>query len=274
MLSAVADSHATSKADSCHEDSSEFRNANPRIPTLSLSVSILQLGAAPGGSMARIEKERISFETPDHCRIVGDFYFENGKKSVAQPCVVLVHEFKKGREQWNSFAAALVSAGYKVLAYDVRGHGESANLKDVTSVLSDPQLAPFDFDGAVTWLTHRKGVDAGRLASIGVSFGAYVACGGNADYREQVKATVAISCSLKGALTFLSHKPGERAMHKVLYMAGKGQPAKDAAELSDKYTSGARTVKIFDETAAQGIDLLNTKPEAMEIILEWLNENL
>lgn len=66
------------------------------------------------------------------------------------PCVVLLHGGGQTRHYWSDTFAALVEAGYRVLSYDSRGHGESdwspdgrytflQRAEDLRAVLSDVQ---------------------------------------------------------------------------------------------------------------------------------------
>ena len=226
--------------------------------------------------MGKVERETFKFKTPDHFNIAADFYFDAAKKSVSQPCVVLVHQFYQSKEQWGTFPHELVDAGYKVLTYDVRGHGTSDKVKDMPSLLSDPQQAPFDFDGALSWLKEQKGVDMHRLAVVGTSIGGYVACSVNAICGDYVKTAVAISSSKKGVLDFLKHKPGEHRMRSVFYIAAKGDGthAQDAEYLAANYTDAPKKVKIFDDASDHGINLLDKKAEIKKLIIDWLKENL
>ncbi|MEE7567421.1 alpha/beta fold hydrolase, partial [Xanthomonas sp. Kuri4-3] len=43
----------------------------------------------------------------------------------SRPCVLLAHGFGQTRNAWDATASALAQAGYRVIAYDARGHGES-----------------------------------------------------------------------------------------------------------------------------------------------------
>lgn len=48
------------------------------------------------------------------------------------PTVVLAHGFMLTRQAWNVLAAKLIEAGYRVVCFDQRGHGESTIGKDGT----------------------------------------------------------------------------------------------------------------------------------------------
>jgi pimeloyl-ACP methyl ester carboxylesterase len=68
--------------------------------------------------------------------------------AVGCPTVVLLHGGGQTRHSWAGAASALVSAGYRVISYDARGHGESdwsdagnygldAHAQDLMTVLGD-----------------------------------------------------------------------------------------------------------------------------------------
>ncbi len=222
------------------------------------------------------KKEAVRIVTPDHFSIAGNFFYDDSNRNVPQPCVVLVHHFRRDKEQWGQFPEDLVADGFKVLAYDIRGHGKSDNVRDVTSLLSDPQQAPFDFDGALEWLEKRNDVNADRIGVIGTSIGAHIACEASAIYGDRVKAAVAVSPSLRGTLDFLEHKPGVHVMRSVLYVAaeGDGTHARDALDLSAKHTEEPKGVRIFNGLSDHGIDLINKMPEVKRFAVMWLKEHL
>ncbi len=226
--------------------------------------------------MAKVEKENIRFETSDHFNIAGDFYLDPASRNSTLPCVVLVHQFYRTKEQWDTLPEELVSQGNKVLAYDIRGHGASDRVKDMTSLLSDPQQAPFDFDAALEWMSGEKGIDRNKIAVVGTSIGGYIACMASALYPDRVKTAVAISSSKKGVLSFLRHKPGEHRMRSVLYIAaaGDGTHARNARELAGSYTDGPKKVEIYDDVSEHGIELVNRKPGIRKLIVNWLQEGL
>lgn len=226
--------------------------------------------------MAKVEKRAFKFETLDHFNIAADFYFESIKREVPQPCVVLVHQFNHSKEQWDNFPEEVVALGNKVISYDIRGHGASDKVKDMPSLLSDPQQAPFDFEGLLRWMAGTDGVNVNKVAVVGTSIGGYVACLANALYPENVETAVAISSSKKGVLSFLRHKPGKHRMRSVLYIAAKGDGshAKDAEELANDYTDEPKEVKIYDGVSGHGINLINERPEIKSVIIDWLKRNL
>lgn len=84
--------------------------------------------------------------------------------------VILLHGYDSDRVQVLPQAMALAEAGYRVLLYDLRGHGES-----------DPVLRSFgwedvaDVGRALSWLGSQEEVDTERIDIYGFSVGGQVA---------------------------------------------------------------------------------------------------
>jgi dienelactone hydrolase len=85
------------------------------------------------------------------------------------PAVLLVHGYASDRAAMGVLARRFASAGYGVLAIDVRGHGENAR-----PFARDPEGANLfeDLSAAADWLRASSWVDGTRLAVVGHSMGA------------------------------------------------------------------------------------------------------
>lgn len=112
---------------------------------------------------AAAAQKTISFPTQDGGVIYADVY---GKGDRA---IVLAHGGRFNKESWSRQAPTLVSAGFRVLALDFRGYGESRGPGD-----SDPLSAPLDLDvlAAVRYL---RETGAKSASVVGGSMGASVA---------------------------------------------------------------------------------------------------
>ncbi|NCV01558.1 MAG: alpha/beta fold hydrolase, partial [Proteobacteria bacterium] len=86
------------------------------------------------------------------------------------PIVVTLHGFGNNRHEFEDFVPWLSNAGYGVLLFDFRAHGESDG--SFTTVAGDNEVA--DGAAAIAFLKHRYGPDV-RLALIGISMGGAVA---------------------------------------------------------------------------------------------------
>jgi pimeloyl-ACP methyl ester carboxylesterase len=73
----------------------------------------------PGRPFALEAQERVSFPTSDGGMVSGDLYGQDG------PAVLLAHGGRFNKESWAPQARALTEAGFRVLAIDFRGYGES-----------------------------------------------------------------------------------------------------------------------------------------------------
>jgi alpha-beta hydrolase superfamily lysophospholipase len=87
----------------------------------------------------------------------------------APPAVLLVHGYSADRAGMSVLARRFASAGYGVLAIDLRGHGRNAR-----PFARDPEGANLfeDLAAAVDWLRASSWVEGSRLAVVGHSMGA------------------------------------------------------------------------------------------------------
>jgi pimeloyl-ACP methyl ester carboxylesterase len=89
------------------------------IITLAITVSALAFSSAGGKQSASDSPEQVSFSTKDGGLIYAHLY---GKGDQG---VVLAHGGRFNKESWEKQARALAKAGFRVLAIDFRGFGQS-----------------------------------------------------------------------------------------------------------------------------------------------------
>jgi dienelactone hydrolase len=99
--------------------------------------------------------------------------------------VALLHGAGSTRSAVLDHAAVLAGQGYAVLLFDARGHGESAG-----PGMDFGWYGEQDATGAVDFLTRQPGVDAERIALVGLSMGGEEALGA-AGVDDRVAAVVA-----------------------------------------------------------------------------------
>ncbi len=135
-----------------------------------------------------MEYEGVHFDTSDGLTLQG-WYIPSHNEAA----VILLHGIGSNRTMMLAMAEMLAEAGYGVLLFDLRAHGES-----------DGEVVPFggaeseDVNGAVTFLQKREDVDPKRIGVLGWSLGAQVGILGVADGAD-VRAIVADG---PGATTF------------------------------------------------------------------------
>lgn len=144
--------------------------------------------------------EDVSFKAGDGVGIKG-WFIPSGKEGPG-PAIVFVHGW-----MWNRLgnvagqvpvddrdvdflpaARTLHDAGFHVLMYDVRKHGES---ESGAGPITFGPLEKRDFVGAVNYLRSRPDVDGQRIGSLGVSMGGTIALYGTPDC-QPVKAILAL----------------------------------------------------------------------------------
>ncbi len=125
-------------------------------------IVVAQIPHSPSGpshNNPRAKIEHVSFSTEDGALIYADLYGKGDRR------VVLAHGGRFSKESWKPQAQQLASAGFRVLAFDFRGFGQSHGPGD-----KDTFTAPMYLDvlAAVRYL--RKN-GAKTVAVMGGSFG-------------------------------------------------------------------------------------------------------
>jgi pimeloyl-ACP methyl ester carboxylesterase len=118
-----------------------------------------QSSTTPRDAKPQRQEQQISFPTEDRGIIYADLYGEGDRG------VVLAHGGQFNKESWQPQAQYLARAGFRVLAFDFRGFGQSHGPGD-----SELYTAPMRLDvlAAVRYLRSRG---AKTVAVVGASFG-------------------------------------------------------------------------------------------------------
>jgi esterase/lipase len=225
--------------------------------------------------------EDITFTTSDKKEISGTFYFQDTKKDESQPLVILVHQFNQTRDEWQkSFIDSLLNSGYKVLAYDIRGHGKSSKQNGkLEDILSDPEQAPLDIKAVTDWAKVQKGIDSSRIAVIGTSIGGNLAL--FAGLNLGVKVPVAVS---NGKTTFeaftgynemMMGRPYFPKIKNVLMICGSKDGDHEAGQkwIYDNFCENPKEMKVYDSDK-HGKFLIEENNDVNEFILSWLKKYL
>ena len=227
------------------------------------------------GEITEVSSDSVTYQTEDGVRIAASWFLPGDKKN--PPVVILLHEQDGTRAQWNPLIPSLLSAGYAVLAPDLRGFGES------TTIVRDGQEEPFQFanrpdavldvSAALKWLKSQREVDSGRVGVIGARLGgdlAYVSTG----LFPEVKAAVAITTTryTDSNTDPLLRSIQDYAAHDVCFIAG------GRTQWEDVVTLGIRTVapggrRILEHPDLDGVALLAVD-EPIKNILGWFDVRL
>ena len=126
----------------------------------------------------------VTFLSEDSVHIRGTYYEGRGERELS---AILVHDAEGDRTAWEPYVALFRTRGWNVLSFDLRGHGESvrqdmrhALLKVDASDLTSPHVYPADVRAAVAFAARQTYHEPGRIAVLGVGFGADLAYAGSA----------------------------------------------------------------------------------------------
>jgi pimeloyl-ACP methyl ester carboxylesterase len=108
------------------------------------------------------------------------------------PALVLVHGMAASLHDWDALVPALVRAGYRVLAVDLPGHGDSPKSKDLQAYTIPAMYAAFEI-----WLCN-LGLKA-PFVLIGHSLGGYVSMEFSLRHPEMVAGVVLVNPLYKAA---------------------------------------------------------------------------
>ena len=208
---------------------------------------------------AAAAQERVSFPTQDGGLVYGDMYGKGDRG------LVLAHGGRFGKESWEPQARALAAAGFRVLAIDFRGYGQSRGPGQ-----SDPLSAPLHFDvlAAVRYL--RK-TGARSVSVVGASMGG--AAAGDASIKAEpgeIDRLVFLGASVTG--------PPEKLKGRKLFILARDD-ANDAGprlpKIREKYEGAPhpKELVILEGSAhAQFLFATDQGERLMREILRFLSE--
>jgi pimeloyl-ACP methyl ester carboxylesterase len=200
---------------------------------------------------------------PDGLTLKGDFYLVD----VNRPTVLLLHELYTSRTSWQPYIGTLTSAGYNVLAVDLRGMGQTRGKQNWTAAVGDVAVW-------MNWLRMTAGVRGDAISTMGSSIGSSLAIVGCAQ-DAACKTAVALSpgwnangISVEAALT--TQLPGRRIL--IVYSQRDRFPALGVPRMVaaapdvitlQTYPGNAHGMKMLQKEVAT----------AMPVIMAWLAAN-
>ena len=203
---------------------------------------------------------RVSFPTEDGGLVYADDYGSGDRG------VVLAHGGRFDKESWQKQAEALMDAGFRALAIDFRGHGESSGGPKAKTPYDGVH---FDVLAAVRYL---RGTGARTVSIVGGSFG-----GGAAADASVVAAPGEIDRIVLLAHSAIEHP--ERMKGRKLFILARDDPSGDGSprlvRIRKQYEEapGPKELVILDGSAhAQFIFQTEQGERLMREILRFLSE--
>ncbi len=208
-----------------------------------------------------VPQERVSFPTEDGGIVYADLYGRGDRG------VVLAHGGRFNKESWATQAHALATAGFRVVAIDFRGRGQS---RGGPQSMSRDDGVHFDVLAAVRYL-HQNG--ASTVSVVGASFG------GGAAARAAVEAP-------RGAIdrvVLLAHSAidsPERMKGRKLFITSRGDTTGSGAlrlpQIREQYDQAPEPKELVILDGAAHAQFIFETPQGerlMREILRFLSES-
>jgi predicted acyl esterase len=131
-----------------------------------LSALLLAAGDAPGSVAARVD---VSIPMDDGVSIAATLYTPDGAAPPeGWPAIVFLHGLSGNRQQMNALVEGygVTTAGFAVLTFDARGHGQSGGLVGI-----DGPREVQDTRAVRDWLAARAEVSDTKIGAWGISYG-------------------------------------------------------------------------------------------------------
>jgi len=230
------------------------------------------------GSAATAQNGReVSFLSEDSVHLKGTYWppRQSGRSSVA-----LIHDFGGSRNDWLPFVPFFRSRGWAILAFDLRGHGESVHqdmhpqdLVPEQSDLRSPTAYPNDTKAALAFIERQPHTESGTIAAIGVGLGADLAYAAAAR-GWGTASTVLIGLDDGRARDLAGSGPFAPRNVYLMYAADDAVSAR-SAELMLRTASRPTESFAYAGTTSSGIALVREKsPELLARAIAWIERTL
>lgn len=216
---------------------------------------------------------KVNFKTQDGVSIAGNFY--SAATPDTQKALLLLHMMPATKESWDEFSQKARTAGWNVLAIDLRGHGESVkqNGKFLNYRRFDDaehQASMEDIEAAIEFL---EGKNLEPQAIAGASIGANLALWRQSENPEIIK-TVLLSAGFNYRGIEANPLAEKLSNPQGVYFLAGGQDGDCGAVAQTLFNLAPiqnKEVEVL-ETPAHGTDLLKFNPQLAEKIINWLGK--
>jgi pimeloyl-ACP methyl ester carboxylesterase len=213
--------------------------------------------------------------TRDKVKLAASYYQPIHEKA---PGIILLHMFGRDRNDWHSLAKELQKNGYGCLSLDFRGHGKSLkkdqktlNWREFTQ--KDYADLALDLEAGWVFLSNQSHIIKNRIAIIGASIGANIAMNFSVNHPE-IKTLALLSpglnyrgINIQGAISKLGDRSLFIAVSKEDFYS-----ANSSAKLQS-LAKGKVVLKTYTGSS-HGTRLLKQEKELVNILIQWLKENL
>jgi dienelactone hydrolase len=232
--------------------------------------SSLAAQSPPAAGPVLVAAQTIDLKSPDGIALKAS-YFSSDRPG---PGLLLLHACNRDRSSWNGLATAAAARGFRVLALDYRGYGQSGGTKS-----DDPQQQqwiadrewPGDIDAAYAWLISQPGVDKTRMGAAGASCGVDQAV--QLSRRHPEVRTVVL---LSGGLTASGREfIRDSAWLPIFAAASQGDGgAVEATRWAMGWSRNPTNRFVEYQAAGHGTDMFAVEKELQPQVLAWLETHV
>jgi len=244
----------------------------PLLAALLCSFALSARAQAP----APPESERIELTCADGVKLYA-FWYAQGK-SAQSPVALLLHDPGATHAHWRPLLEPLRTAGFRILAPDLRGHGDSKDPNpEVYASMVRRESQPYldmshDVEAALQWLTGVQGVAPERIALVGGEYSADLALQAMAR-RRTLGAVVAMSPSERYfgfPLLETTKKIGNKPLFVLVPKQILGDGAAKMQELNKNNPSFK--LEIYPVYEHHGVHMLGLSWRVEDTIVRWLQQ--
>lgn len=226
--------------------------------------------------LAQPEPERIQLECSDGVQVYGFWYAP--EKGSGAPVALLLHNPGATHAHWGPLLAPLLNGGFRVLAIDFRGHGDSKELTpEIFEQMSRREPGAYasmihDVEAAVQWLTSVQKLAPARIAIVGGEYSADLALQALAQNRK-LGAVVAMSPSrtyFGFPLVETTKKIGNKP---ILVLAPKQILNEGPSEMQTiNQKNPGFELKVYPKYEHHGVHMLGLNWNVEQTIVQWLGK--
>ncbi len=225
---------------------------------LCICILLLALVGILWAQESEIEALPVAIEAEDGITLRGGYFAVSESDG---PAVLLLHQLYTTRASWNTIINPLLAAGYKVLAVDLRGYGQTRGRINWTQAQDDVRVW-------TDWLGAQPGVNSVTL--MGSSMGSSLALTGCA-LTESCDGVVALSPGLNYFQVWTGEAVQAGKPILIVYADHDPYPARDVPEMQT-LGGDSVTVQVY-EGREHGIDLFRSHEDLLPLVIAWMSDH-
>lgn len=242
------------------------RRDEERLPTPFFVIAIAALLVLP----ARAQRtQRVTFRTADGVVLSGSLFEASARLA---PAVILVHMQTRNRRDWEPVASRLAAEGIAALAFDLRGHGESAAAPtdDAAEVAAMIQ----DVAAARQFLGTRADVQHDRIGIAGASLGADLALVA-ASLDPTIRTVALLSPALEYRGLRIDQSARKYAPRPLLLVASRedAYALRTIRELMKGEAARGREQLLLDR-AGHGTVMFSRDGSLIRLLVDWFHRTI